>query len=56
LVVVTVAAYLDDRRLTAATAALAGAGLLQNAATGFCDRNALFGIDTTDDGDSCSLD
>ncbi|SEO92516.1 Protein of unknown function [Halogranum amylolyticum] len=55
LVVVAVAAYLDDKRLTAATAAVAGAGLLQNAATGFCGGNALFGIDTTSD-DSCSLD
>lgn len=47
LVVVAVAAFLDDRRVTAVTAAIAGAGLLQNAVTGFCGCNALFGIDTT---------
>lgn len=55
LVVVAVAAYLDDERVTAATAAVAGAGLLQNAATGFCGGNALFGVDTSSDG-ACSLD
>lgn len=49
LVAVAVAAYLDDRNATAATAAIAGAGLLQNAATGFCGGNALLGIDTTSD-------
>ena len=49
LVVVAVAAYLDDREVTAATAAIAGAGLLQNATTGFCGFNALLGVDTTGD-------
>ena len=49
LVVAAVAAYLDDRRTTAAIAGVAGAGLLQNAATGFCGCNALLGIDTTSD-------
>ena len=53
LVAVAVAAFLDDRRVTAATAGIAGAGLLQNAATGFCGGNALLGIDTTS-ADSCS--
>lgn len=47
LAVVAVAAYLDDRPTTAAVAGVAGAGLLQNAVTGFCGCNALFGIDTT---------
>lgn len=47
LVVVAVAALLDDRRITAATAAVAGAGLLFNARTQFCGCNAAFGIDTT---------
>lgn len=47
LAVVAVAAYLDDRSVTAAVAGIAGAGLLQNAATGFCGCNALLGIDTT---------
>ena len=47
LVAVGIAAFLDDRRVTAAAALIAGAGLLQNAATGFCGGNALLGIDTT---------
>ncbi len=47
LAVVAVAAYSDDRPATAAVAGIAGAGLLQNAATGFCGCNALLGIDTT---------
>lgn len=47
LVVVAVAAVLDNRRMTAAIAAIAGAGLLQNAMTGFCGCNAVFSIDTT---------
>ncbi|PSP55934.1 DUF2892 domain-containing protein [Halobacteriales archaeon QS_1_67_19] len=48
LVAVAISAYRDDRDVTAATTAIAGAGLLQNAATGFCGGNALFGIDTID--------
>lgn len=47
LVVVAVAALLDERRVTAATAAIAGAGLLFNVRTQFCGCNAMFGIDTT---------
>lgn len=47
LVVVAVAALLDNRRVTAITTAIAGAGLLQNAVSGFCGCNALFRIDTT---------
>ncbi|MCU4741007.1 DUF2892 domain-containing protein [Halobacteria archaeon AArc-m2/3/4] len=49
LVVVAVAAFRDgdDRRVTALTAAVAGAGLLFNVWTGFCGCNAVFGIDTT---------
>lgn len=50
LAVVAVAAYLDDRPTTAAVAGIAGAGLLQNAVTGFCGCNALLGIDTTSNG------
>ncbi|SEV80728.1 YgaP family membrane protein [Natrinema salifodinae] len=49
LVVVAVAAALDERRVTAATAALAGIGLLFNWRTQFCGCNAVFGIDTTED-------
>ena len=41
LVGVAVVAYLDDRRTAAAVAGIAGAGLLQNAETGFCGCNAL---------------
>lgn len=54
LVVVVLAALRVQRRTTAAIAGLAGIGLLQNALTGFCGGNWLFGIDTTDtttDGD-----
>ena len=47
LVVVAIAALLDDRRTTAATAAIAGAGLLFNYRTQFCGCNAALGIDTT---------
>lgn len=50
LVAVAGAAYLAGRWTTAATAALAGAGLLVNWATGFCGANALLGIDTCDAG------
>lgn len=53
LAVAAVAAYLDDQRTAAAIAGIAGAGLLQNAVTGFCGCNALFGVDTTPD-PSCS--
>lgn len=46
LLVVAVAAFLDDQGIKAATAAVAGAGLLVNWTTRFCGGNALFGIDT----------
>lgn len=51
LVVVALAALRVGRRTTAALAGIAGAGLLQNAATGFCGGNWLFGIDTTGEHD-----
>ncbi|QIB75089.1 DUF2892 domain-containing protein [Halogeometricum borinquense] len=47
LVAVAVSALRVGRRTTAALTGLAGLGLLQNAATGFCGGNRLFGIDTT---------
>ncbi|WP_137283790.1 YgaP family membrane protein [Halorussus salinisoli] len=47
LVAVAISAYLDDQRVTAATAAIAGAGLLRNAQSQHCGGNALLGIDTT---------
>lgn len=47
LVVVALAALRVGRRTTAAVAGIAGVGLLQNAATGFCGGNWVFGIDTT---------
>lgn len=46
LVAVAVVAVLAERRGLGAVAALAGAGLLFNAATQFCGVNALLGIDT----------
>ncbi len=54
---VGVAAYSEGKRERAAIAAVAGLGLLQNALTGFCGGNLLFGLDTTaDGGDACSLE
>ena len=50
LVVVALAALRVGRRATAAVAGIAGVGLLQNAATGCCGGNWLFGIDTTSEG------
>lgn len=47
LLVVAVAAFLDDHDVKAVTAAVAGAGLLVNWTTRFCGGNALFGIDTS---------
>ena len=55
LVVVALAAYLDDRRTTATVAGVAGTGLLQNAVTGFCGCNALLDIDTTSEGVSAEV-
>lgn len=46
LLVVALGAARGDRRTTAAIAGIAGMGLLQNAATGFCGGNWLFGVDT----------
>ncbi|SDJ40963.1 YgaP family membrane protein [Natronorubrum texcoconense] len=57
LVVIAVAAYSEDKRERAAIAAVAGLGLLQNALTGFCGGNLLFGLDTTaGEDDACSLE
>lgn len=47
LVAVGVSAYRVERRTAAAIAGIAGLGLLQNAVTGYCGGNRLFGIDTT---------
>ncbi|UPV98889.1 DUF2892 domain-containing protein [Halorussus gelatinilyticus] len=49
LVAVAISAFLDEKRVTAATAAIAGAGLLRNAQAQHCGGNALLGIDTTSD-------
>jgi uncharacterized membrane protein len=46
LAVLAIAAYATGRGPVALVAALAGAGLLFNAATQFCGVNALLGIDT----------
>ncbi len=58
LLALAVSAVFDDRRTTAVTAAIAGGGLIGNAASGYCGGNSLLGIDTssiteTDDG-ACS--
>ncbi|THE63814.1 DUF2892 domain-containing protein [Salinadaptatus halalkaliphilus] len=45
--VVAFAAYRDDKRERALVAAIAGAGLLQNALVRYCGGNHLLGIDTT---------
>jgi hypothetical protein len=50
LVVVAVAALRIERRTVAAITGIAGRGLLQNAMTGFCTCNWLFGIDTASEG------
>ncbi|WP_226011609.1 YgaP family membrane protein [Halomicrobium salinisoli] len=47
LIAGAISAVRDDRTTTAATLAVAGAGLLFNARTGFCGCNAALGIDTT---------
>ncbi|WP_115863833.1 YgaP-like transmembrane domain [Halorussus litoreus] len=46
LVAAAVGAVLAGRRAVAFAAALAGTGLLFNAATQFCGVNALLGVDT----------
>lgn len=54
LVVAAASAFRVGRRTTAAAAGIAGVGLLQNAATGFCGCNRALGVDTTGDGDGRS--
>lgn len=49
LLVVALGALRAERRLPAAIAGIAGIGLFQNAVTGFCGGNWLFGIDTTNE-------
>lgn len=49
LLVVALAAFMDDQDAKAATAAIAGTGLLVNWTTRFCGGNALFGINTSAD-------
>jgi hypothetical protein len=49
LAVVAVAAPLEDRPATAVGVGIAAAGLLVNAATGYCGGNALLGVDTSED-------
>lgn len=55
LLAVAVSSLLDDRDLTAATAAIAGAGLLGNAVSGICGGNMLLNIDTRSD-EACSTE
>lgn len=47
LLVIAVSALRVRRRPTAALAGIAGLGLLQNAAVGYCGGNRLLGIDTS---------
>lgn len=47
LLAVALAAAIDGERTRAAMAAVAGAGLVWNAATRFCGGNYLLGVDTT---------
>ena len=47
LLAVAASALRAGRRTRAATAGIAGIGLLINAGVGFCGGNALFGVDTT---------
>lgn len=54
LVAVAVSALRVGRRTTAAIAGTAGVGLLQNAASGYCGGNSLFGLDTTNG--SCEIE
>lgn len=49
LLAVAVSGFFAERRVVAITAAIAGFGLLGNAASGFCGGNLLLGIDTTAD-------
>ncbi|WP_199174844.1 YgaP family membrane protein [Halegenticoccus soli] len=53
LIVMSVGAMLDGRRVVAATTGIAGTGLLLNFATQHCGGYALLGIDTSS-GESCS--
>lgn len=54
LLALAVSALLDDRDRTAATAAIAGVGLIGNAISGTCGGNTLLDIDTRSD-EPCSI-
>ena len=47
LLLVAVSALRSERTTTSMIAGVAGLGLIQNATTGFCGGNWLFGLDTT---------
>lgn len=49
LVMVAISAFRSGRKTAYLVTGLAGLGLLQNALTGFCGGNWLFGVDTTTD-------
>lgn len=55
LIVVGIAARTQNQNLASLISLLAGAGLLQNALTGFCGGNWLFRIDTTATDDDTDL-
>lgn len=47
LLALAISAVLDERSVTATITAIAGLGLLGNAASGTCGGNLVLGIDTT---------
>ena len=47
LLAVSISAIFERKLVTAAIAAIAGAGLVRNAQSAHCTGNLLFGIDTT---------
>lgn len=51
LLAVGLAAWSQNRKTLSLIGLIGGAGLLQNAVTGFCGGNWLFGIDTTEQND-----
>ncbi|EMA40152.1 YgaP family membrane protein [Halococcus hamelinensis] len=47
LVMTAISAFRSGRKTVCMVTGIAGLGLLQNALTGFCGANWLFGVDTT---------
>lgn len=49
LLMVALSALQSGQKARSLVAGIAGIGLLQNASTGFCGINQLFGVDTTNE-------